>query len=113
MKYLLFAFAVSLLTGATCNRISSDTPACIERKIEQIKAEPKWNPAGEVNEYQYDGRRVFLFSANCCDQYHVLYDENCTVVCSPFGGFSGRGDGKCPDFNQKAKHVRLVWRDDR
>lgn len=113
MKYLLLICAISLLTGATCNKVTSDIPACVERKIEQIKNEPKWNPAGEVNEYLYNGKRVFLVSANCCDQYYVLYDENCTVLCAPSGGFSGKGDGQCPDFATKARHERLVWRDDR
>ena len=28
-------------------------------------------------------------------------------------GISGKGDGKCADFNEKSKLVRLVWEDNR
>lgn len=113
MKYLLLVCAVFFLTGFTCHKVTRHIPACIEGKIERIKGEPEWNPRAEVNEYVYNDQRVFLFSANCCDQYHVLYDENCSVICAPSGGYTGRGDGKCPDFNETARHIRLVWKDER
>lgn len=106
------AFMILFLTGATCNKISRDIPACIQGKIDRIKNEPKWNPPAEVNEYLYNGQHVYLFTANCCDQYHILYDANCTILCAPSGGFTGKGDGKCPDFAEKAKHLRLVWKDE-
>ena len=114
MKYLLFLI-IPFLADSTCNKAKqvTDTPACIQQKIDQIKAQPKWNPPAEVNEYMYQDKKVYLFSSNCCDQYNMLYDENCNALCAPSGGFTGRGDGKCADFNDKAKHVRLVWKDER
>jgi hypothetical protein len=113
MKYLFFLLAVPVFCGSTCNKINRATPGCITEKIERIKAQPKWNPPAEVNEYLYNDRHVYLFSSPCCDQYNLLYDENCTAICAPSGGFTGKGDGKCPDFNEKAKHIRLVWKDER
>ena len=87
--------------------------SCVNRKIAQIKSKAKWNPPAEVNEYLYQGKTVFLFSADCCDQFYELYDENCNLLCAPSGGFTGNGDGKCPDFSTQAKHIRLVWKDSR
>ena len=87
-------------------------PACIQLKIDSIKNEPKWNPPAEVNEYTYNGKTVYLFSSNCCDQYNILVDENCHYLCAPSGGITGSGDRKCTDFNN-ATHVRLVWKDAR
>lgn len=113
MKYLLFLLAVPFVMGSTCNQLNQSTPACILARIQQIKAQPRWNPPAQVDEYVYNGRHVYLFSSNCCDQYNVLYDGNCNPVCAPSGGFAGKGDGKCPDFNEKATHVKLVWKDDR
>lgn len=113
MKYILLIFAIPFLQKSSCNKNKSTTPSCILQKIEQIKAQPKWNPPAEVNEYIYNDAPVFLFSSNCCDQYNVAYDENCNVVCAPSGGYTGKGDNKCPDFFEKAKHVRLVWKDKR
>ncbi len=84
-------------------------PECILQKIETIKAQQKWNPPGEINEYEFKGKRVYLITAPCCDRYIELVDENCNQICSPSGGFSGKGDMKCPEFSKEAKHVRLVW----
>jgi hypothetical protein len=92
---------------------SPKIPLCVLDKIEQIKAQPKWNPVATVNEYIYQGKRVFLFSSDCCDQYNKLYDANCNYLCSPSGGFSGGGDLQCMDFFNTSVFVREVWKDPR
>lgn len=112
MKLILFLLALPLLNN-TCNKNKTAIPPCIKEKIEAIKKEPKWNPPAEVNEYIYKDKRVFLFSSNCCDQYNNLYDKDCNIICAPSGGYTGKGDNKCNDFFPAAKHVRLVWKDDR
>ncbi|MBE7171053.1 MAG: hypothetical protein INR73_10715 [Williamsia sp.] len=83
------------------------------KRIEEIKKEPVWSPPAEINEYSYNGQTVYLITANCCDQFITLVNKQCQVLCAPSGGFTGRGDGACPDFAQKAKHLRLVWKDER
>ncbi|MBK5270371.1 MAG: hypothetical protein JJE22_05080 [Bacteroidia bacterium] len=88
-------------------------PACIKKQIEIIKDEAVWNPPAQVDEYTYDGKRVFLFSSNCCDQYNMLYDTQCNIVCAPSGGFTGMGDGKCADFAATSGHIKLIWKDSR
>ncbi len=88
-------------------------PSCIQQKISAIKEEQRWNPPAEIKEYDYEGRKVYLVSANCCDQYVTLIDQNCNYLCAPAGGITGKGDNKCADFNDKATFVRLVWKDDR
>jgi hypothetical protein len=32
------------------------------------------------------------------------------MICSPTGGITGKGDGKCEDFSTKAKHIKLIWK---
>lgn len=88
-------------------------PSCIQDKIQEIKNQPRWNPPASVEEYNYEGRRVFLFSSPCCDQYNELFDENCKYICAPTGGMTGKGDRKCEDFKDKAVFVKLVWKDER
>ena len=87
--------------------------SAFENRIEEIKKEPKWNPPAQVDEYSYNGKSVFLFSSNCCDQYNMLYNENCETICAPSGGLTGKGDNKCSDFFNTAKYVKLVWKDSR
>lgn len=113
MKYILFITAIAALGRSSCNKNKIVLPDCIKSKIEEIKAQPRWNPPAEINEYVYENKTVYLFSSNCCDQYNIAYDVNCNAVCAPSGGFAGKGDMKCIDFFTKAKHVRLIWKDKR
>ena len=118
MKYLLLLLSLPALTSDTCkNKKSANTtdniPVCIQAQIDSIKKEPRWNPPAQVDEYEYNGKRVFLFSSDCCDHFNVAYDSNCQAICAPSGGITGRGDGKCADFESKAKHIKLVWKDSR
>jgi hypothetical protein len=115
MKSILFTLVIFLTIAAQkCKKERGDNiPSCIQQKIDEIKKQPKWNPPAEVYEYKYNGKRVFYFSSNCCDQYNTVYDESCNYVCAPSGGITGKGDAKCADFNSKAEKVRLVWKDER
>lgn len=115
MKSILFGLVMFLTIAAKkCGKNGKEKiPSCIQQKIEQIKKEPKWNPPAEVREYSYKGKHVFYFSSNCCDKYNEVYDENCNYVCAPSGGYTGKGDMKCPDFKENAKEIRLVWKDER
>ena len=115
MKFILL-LAIPVLLGETCNNKKKETssiPSCIQQQIDSLKSRPLQNPPAEVNEYEYNGKRVFLFNSPCCDQFNKLYDESCKYICAPSGGFTGKGDGQCPDFDKTAKHIRLVWKDDR
>lgn len=118
MKFLLVLIAIPALMSETCKekraaKQAAKIPVCIQQKIDSISKEPKWNPPAEINEYSYNGKRVFLFSSPCCDFFNELVDENCNYICAPSGGFTGKGDMKCPDFQDSAKFVKLIWKDTR
>jgi hypothetical protein len=112
-KLLLLSVLIAVLSSSTCNKAMVAVPPCIQTKINEIKMQAKWNPPAQVDEYLYNGKRVFLFTSDCCDQYNTAYDVECNVVCAPSGGITGKGDGKCADFAANAKHIRLVWKDER
>jgi hypothetical protein len=125
MKVLIILAAFITVTAKECSKktnvpelVTKETsadilPSCIQQKIDSIKKQPKWNPPAEVDEYVYNGKTVYLFSADCCDQYYVVYDAQCNYVCAPSGGMTGKGDLKCEDFNTAAKLTRIVWKDER
>lgn len=115
MKVLTLIAALLTTAAQQCTKKTADAalPTCIQQKIDSIKAQPKWNPPAEVWEYTYNGKTVYLFSADCCDQYTTAYDRDCNYICAPSGGLAGRGDRKCEDFSAVAKQVRLVWKDNR
>ncbi|TZF84154.1 hypothetical protein FW774_11630 [Pedobacter sp. BS3] len=82
-------------------------------KIEQIKAEPVRNPPAKVYEWDYNGTKYYYISAHCCDIPSQLFDKDCNLICAPDGGFTGKGDGKCPDFDSNKLTKRLIWEDNR
>jgi hypothetical protein len=113
MKQLSALAVYSLLFFGCARKLSPSVPSCIQQKINEIKAQAKWNPPAEINEYEYNGKKVYLITANCCDQFITLVNEQCDYVCAPSGGITGKGDRKCTDFYQTAKHIKLVWKDER
>ena len=60
--------------------------------------------------YRYNDQIVYLTKPDCCDMYELVYTTDCTVLCAPGGGFSGKGDEKCPDFYDNAKNGTLIWK---
>ena len=114
MKFILTLIISVVLSGMHCTKNNNiDAPSCVLQKIKQIKAQPKWNPPATVSEYDYEGKKVYLFTSDCCDQYIELFDNNCNYICAPSGGIAGQGDRRCPDFYSKATFTRLVWKDPR
>lgn len=114
MKKCLFVCLVLCCMFVSCEKNPvKGLPSCMYQLIQKIKSQPVWNPPATIHEYEYKGQTVYLISAPCCDQYTTLVDKECRAICSPGGGITGRGDGLCPDFSEKAKLVRLVWKDER
>jgi hypothetical protein len=114
IQSLFAAVFFMLVLQKQCNKPAEPgIPACVQQRIDDIKKQPLWNPPATVTEYRYEGRRVFLFSSNCCDQYNQVLDENCNYLCAPTGGITGKGDRKCTDFGDKAELIKVVWKDER
>ncbi len=113
MKFTLILMISSLAVLSKCTKEKSTVPPCIQQKIEAIKAQPKWNPPAEVIEYVYNGKTVYGFSNDCCDQYYEVFDADCKMICAPSGGITGKGDGQCADFLEKATKVRVIYKDSR
>jgi hypothetical protein len=122
MKIILLLLSFTIFASETCDKKKKSTqslpgeqsiPACVQVKIDSIKKLPRFNPPAEVNEYTYKDKRIFLFSSDCCDNFNLLFDDNCKYVCAPTGGITGKGDMSCTDFTKEAKLVRQVWKDER
>ena len=63
-----------------------------------------------VFQVRYGDTTAYLVQAGCCDQLDPLIDERGVLVCYPSGGFTGRGDGKCPGALVPGGERREVWR---
>lgn len=108
-----YALVFIVLLSCTCSKTSLETtiPNCIEQKIKTLKKGAAWNPPAKIYSYTYQNQTVYFFPQRCCDIPSELYDENCTLLCLPDGGITGRGDGRCTDFFDLRKDEKLVWED--
>ncbi|MFH1004578.1 MAG: hypothetical protein V1781_03660 [Bacteroidota bacterium] len=112
---LLCLTLISVLTLTSCEKLDvpKETPACIKKEIRKIKSDKVRNPPASVWQYDYNGQTVYYIPPYCCDIPSQLFDNDCNQICSPDGGLSGAGDGKCPDFFSQRKNEKLIWQDDR
>jgi len=110
-NFILFCLLVSQAAG--CEKAGPALPGCIEEKINAFKQESKHNPPAEVWIYSYHGKDVYFISEYCCDVPSQVLDDECQSLCSPGGGLTGKGDGKCPQFFKEATNGRRLWKDDR
>ncbi|HEX8326873.1 MAG TPA: hypothetical protein VF629_04985 [Hymenobacter sp.] len=101
---------------ASARIAESDTtlrPQWLKARIASVLAERKRNPITRILRYDYGGQAVYYISAPCCDQYSNVYDTKGKLICQPDGGITGKGDGKCPDFDKTKTNEKLVWQDPR
>lgn len=109
--YILIGILFLIISCEKSN-IDIDVPSCIENEIKKIKIEDVRNPPAQVWKWEVDGQTYYYISSDCCDQYNLLYDNNCDIICAPDGGITGMGDGNCPDFREPIKKT-LLWEDNR
>ena len=89
--------------------IDAALPTCIKNKIDSFKLKAAHEKPQRVVEYMYKGKKVYYVVMPCCDFFNEVYNENCKFLGSPDGGFTGKGDGKLPDFFAEAKSEKLIW----
>ena len=89
--------------------IDAAVPTCIKNKIDSFKLKAAHEKPQRVVEYMYKGKKVYYVVMPCCDFFNEVYNENCKFLGSPDGGFTGKGDGKLPDFFAEAKSEKLIW----
>ena len=61
-----------------------------------------------MTRFEINGTVYYQAIAPCCDKFNPLYDERGRYVCAPTGGYTGRGDGQCPDLREALGKVNGV-----
>jgi hypothetical protein len=94
----------------TSKEVAKGVPPCVETKIQEIQNEPVRNPPAQLWKWEVDQMTYYYVSAQCCDFFSELYDEDCNLVCAPDGGIIGDGDGNCPVWSGVPVKT-LLWED--
>lgn len=92
---------------------TQENPGWVDELIATLESRTVWNPPALLARYEYRDAIVYYLPPHCCDIPAVLYNEQGEIICSPSGGITGRGDGKCPDFYDERKNEKIIWKDSR
>lgn len=117
MKTILLAataFCSLSLAVAGCNQkklaAQQELPACIAAKIKEAEADPAKAKISRIERYRYKGQTVYyIVPARCYDCFSTVYTDKCVPLCSPGGGITGKGDGRCADFGTESSDKVQVW----
>jgi hypothetical protein len=96
--------AVALLLACSSNSNGRHVAPYSARWVkQQIEAyETKGAVSQVTRKVLYSGEPAYLIRSPCCDKFDYFYDAGGHVLCAPSGGFTGRGDGSCPDVSRPA-----------
>ena len=109
-KSILLSCLLSLCSACA----TTGEQALPEFALDLIDSDEAGGTAGRVMQiwrFGLKGNYVYLFNLECCDLPTPLYDHQGRYICSPGGGISGQGDGKCKDLSVNWKKGVLVWTD--
>jgi hypothetical protein len=116
LRIPLIVVTFLMFVGCASNPVAPESnamPLWLTMLTRQLEAEPIASPPAAITRYEYKGQTVYFLPQRCCDIMSDLYNEGGSIVCHPDGGFTGSGDGKCPDFIAERRNEQVVWRDAR
>ncbi|HLP79380.1 MAG TPA: hypothetical protein VK158_01990 [Acidobacteriota bacterium] len=94
------------------NKINTDIEAELEKNpwIHDLLTQQGQysNYGGFLTKCYYNDQPVYYARSQCCDRLDFLYDQSGNAICSPSGGITGTGDGKCPDYFTKMEHCVVL-----
>jgi hypothetical protein len=105
-------FIILLLACSTNKKVRGiqEMPVCLDAKIKAMSSDPNEGSPLSVTRYTYKQQTVYYMVSPCCDKFNVVYDSACNILGHPDGGFTGRGDGKMPDFRKEATNEKVIWK---
>ena len=110
MKYSRWLYVISFCCSSV---FANEQPDWLTGMIEDVSHATVANPPVEISQYQLDGKTVYYIPGRCCDVPSSLYDAQGQLICQPDGGFTGRGDGRCPGVFEQLQEGSVIWKDPR
>jgi hypothetical protein len=89
---------IALLPGCSSSNARYVSPYSTKWVKQQIRAYEMRGPSQVTGKGIHADKPVYLIPSPCCDKYDYFYDSRGVILCAPSGGFTGRGDGSCPEI---------------
>ena len=91
--------AASAMLAMVCTMVGKTPPNAGDELLRSVET---------MARFEINGTVYYQAIAPCCDKFNPLYDERGRYVCAPTGGYTGRGDGQCPDLREALGKVNGV-----
>ncbi|MGN7833846.1 DUF6970 domain-containing protein [Pseudoxanthomonas sp. 22568] len=95
--------------GTTASTGQEPLPDWLRARIADYERLPANGAPGSIWRITHQGSPAFYLVSPCCDQFNPLLDARGKEICSPSGGFTGAGDGKCPKPMDAGTEAIRVW----
>ncbi|HZX73217.1 MAG TPA: hypothetical protein VFE57_02270 [Cyclobacteriaceae bacterium] len=106
---LITGFTLIGLAGCLSDALVTDYKD-VPRNVDRYIHDKRINPIKISRvEYSVQSSVGYLIDQNGNDMFIILVDSDGNYICAPSGGFTGSGDGKCPDFYKSLKSIETVW----
>ncbi len=110
MRHRAPTVLLALLAASLTAHAQTNIPPFVAKLIAHYKSVPLEGSPRSISRYIYKGEPVYYVPPMwCCDIPSLLYDGKGNLICRPDGGFTGLGDGKCPDFLKERSHREVLW----
>lgn len=94
---VLFAgFALACASGAQTKGAPDEQTPVAESNTMPPQSEELLQQSRTAERYVFGGQVYYGFIAPCCDQFNPMFDARGKYICAPSGGYTGRGDERCP-----------------
>jgi len=88
---------------------SAPLPGWLRTRIADYERQPARQAPSAIWRITHQGAPAFYLVSPCCDQFNPLLDVKGKEICSPSGGFTGAGDGKCPRPMDAGTQATRIW----
>jgi len=88
---------------------SPQIPDWLRAKIAGYEHQSAQQAPSTIWRITHQGAPAYYLVSPCCDQFNPLLDAGGKEICSPSGGFTGAGDGKCPRPMDAGTDAVRLW----
>lgn len=96
-------------TSGETKKEQATLPDWLRARIVEYERLPARGAPSSIWRITHQGSPAFYLVSPCCDQFNPLLDARGGEICSPSGGFTGAGDGKCPKPMDAGTEAIRVW----
>ena len=96
-----------MVVFSSCENDPPEVPECIDELASTLNSD--FCDGADLNSFDFNGRTVYcFFYGNCTDAKAVIYEDDCTEICTLFG-LSGNTSCEGLDWQSNATNRVLIY----